>query len=192
MAILRGGHNENKNQLVVWNYFDDKLEGKIVLGYKGQYYKVTPYIWLKDKKIEKILNYEKNIVEKSIKDCMINDIIADNLNQLLLSYILAYDKTKDENYYEVAMMIANKLVEFNTENHVYMINKLQLCKRKRELTKQEINILQEYKNKKDINNIEAFCIAKILGNKADIEYYYNEKLNNEEKAEINKYPIINL
>ena len=192
IILIANIDNENKNQLVVWNYFDNKLEGKIVLGYKGQYYKVTPYIWLKDKKIEKILNYDKNIVENSIKDCMINDIIADNLNQLLLSYILAYDKTKDENYYEVAMMIANKLVEFNTENHVYMINKLQLCKRKRELTKQEINILQEYKNKKDINNIEAFCIAKILGNKADIEYYYNEKLNDEEKAEINKYPIINL
>ena len=124
---------------------------------KGEYLKDKAYLYVKIHEDEGFIpailgsGGKMSTVEKVnnpiILNCMINDIIADNLNQLLLSYILAYDKTKDENYYEVAMMIANKLVEFNTENHVYMINKLQLCKRKRELTKQEINILQEYKNK---------------------------------------------
>lgn len=122
--------NENKNKLIVQNFFDEQIEGKIVLAYEGQYYKITPYIWLKDINIENVLNYYRSIVEKSLNKSILNDIIADNFNQLLLSYILAYDRTKDENYYEIAMKIANKLVKFDEKNHAYMINKMQLCRRK--------------------------------------------------------------
>lgn len=191
-VINLDNENKNKNKLIVQNFFDEQIEGKIVLGYEGQYYKITPYIWLKNINIENVLNYDRNIVEKSINKCILNDIIADNFNQLLLSYILAYDRTKDENYYEIAMEIANKLVEFDEKNHVYMINKLQLCRRKRNLKREEIIILQDFKEKKDISNVEAYCIAKILDNKADIEYYFNNKLTEKEREELRKYPITNL
>ena len=183
--------DKNKQKLLVQNFFDEKLEGRIVLGYNGQFYKITPYIWLKDIHIENLLNYNKDIVETSIINCIPNKITSEKLNLLLLSYISAYDRTKNEDFYRIALIIANKLVSFDKTNHIYMINKLQLLKRKRNLTEDEKIILQKYKEE-DITNVELYCISKILDNKSDIEYYYNSKLSDEERKEINKYPIMNL
>ena len=113
------------------------------------------------------------------------------MNILALELINSYDKTKDEDFYQAAEKIIDKLLEWEENNSVEIINRLQLIKRKRNLTNEEINILYDIKNKENQREEIQYGISILLENKADIEYYYKQ-LSKEKKEQFSKLPIENL
>lgn len=185
--------NKNKESITVYNYFDNiSKKVTITVKKKKQYIRICPYSLLIDTlNFEDILNYNKDSVSLSIKDCENNDINREYMNLLALSLINSYDRTKNEEFYELAHDLINKLIEWKPEDYIYIINQMQLIKRKRELTNEEKNILYDIKNKKNDNIDLLYGISILLENKSDIEYYYN-RLNEKSKKEFSKYPIENL
>lgn len=90
----------------------------------------------------------------------------------------------------MAEFVLKKLLKEDSNNSVYIINKMQLIKRKRNLTQKEKSTLNEIKEN-TYNNMEKYCISILLENNYDIEKYY-KKLSRQEKKDLEKFPIVNL
>lgn len=180
-----------KNTIEVYNFFGG-LYNKIAIFSKinGKFYRVSEYALLTNSKIEDYINYDEKKIKISIKESENNEPNLLNLNLLLLTYISAYDRTKNENYYKMAEFVLKKLLKEDSNNSVYIINKMQLIKRKRNLTQKEKSTLNEIKEN-TYNNMEKYCISILLENNYDIEKYY-KKLSRQEKKDLEKFPIVNL
>ena len=95
------------------------------------------YIW------EKIYDFDENVVLMQLERCDYCKCIEGLYYQLFIELLSAYDKTQDEKLYNIAMFLANKFEETDSDNQYGIINKLQLLKRKRAFTDTEIAELEE-------------------------------------------------
>ena len=80
--------------------------------------------------------------------------------------------------------------EKEPDSDIYLINRLQIAKRIRDLTDEEIAKLISTAESSDLNVIKAGANI-LLGNKKTAEYYIN-MLEDKDKEEFLKYPIYNL
>lgn len=185
--------NRGKKEIKVYNFFDN-ISHKFVFMEKSEkeYIKICPYSLLIDAlNFEDILNYNKSSVSTSIEYCENNDINRECMNLLALSCINSYDKTKKEEFYQLAKEFIDKLIEWKPNESIYIVNKIQLIRRKREFTEDEIEKLYRIK-KEENNDIKLmYGISILLENKSDISYYYR-KLDEKTKKEFSKYPIEHL
>lgn len=182
--------NRDKEGITVYNFFDDiSKKMTITIKKKRQYIRICPYSLLIEKlNFEDILNYNKKSVSLSIDDCENNDINNQYMNLLVLMLINSYDKTKNEEFYQLAEEFIDKLLEWEPNDNIYIVNQLQLVKRKRELTDTEKSKLYNIKNEENDNIELLYGISILLENKSDIDYYYN-RLDAKSKKEFSKFPI---
>ena len=79
---------------------------------------------------------------------------------LFVEILSAYDKNKDEKYYDVAKLISDKLLNASPDNVYWKINRFQLLKRKRDLSENELQELEDLE--KTNNDKKVLCAINIL------------------------------
>lgn len=186
------------NQLKFYNFFSDLKDiVQIVIVKDGEEPSddniTSPYIMLGINDILKYSNFNASIVEKSfevIKDLKKQSV---SINRFILNLLQAYDKDNSrEDILKLAETICGKLL-FYQDDITNKLNKLQIIKRKRELTQSEKKDLMEIRQ--NLSQDELFyqnqCgIAILLENEFDYEYFYNQ-MDKEEQKEFDKFPISN-
>ena len=150
---------------------------------------ISPYINLIAKNLTTFSNANIEIMKNSFEHEPYSEETCERYNLWLLELIKAYDESKDKKWLEFAEFLNNKILN-NNKSNAYIINKLQIIKRKRELLPEEKDILYEIKET-DNNRMIQCAVAILLDNKSDYERNYS-KLEEKEKKQFIEFPIYNL
>ncbi len=180
---------DSNKKVEVYNYFDD-LSGKMRVFYldrsKNQI-PISPYINLTAENLISFSNINIDIMKKSFDSPEYSEETCLRYNLWLLELIKAYDESNDQKWLEFAEYLIDKILQYS-KLPVYIINKLQIIKRIRNLNEAEKDEL--YKIKENENDDMIQCgIAILLDNLSDFERHFN-KLENKEEFE--NFPIYNL
>lgn len=182
---------DEKKNVNIYNYFSN-LSDKMKVFYfdkNKQEVAISPYINLISKNLTTFSNVNIEIMKKSFDHEPYSEETCERYNLWLLELIKAYDESRDKRWIEFAEFLNNKILN-NNKNNTYIINKLQIIKRKRELLPEEKDILYEIKEEDNDRMIQC-AVAILLDNKSDYERSYS-KLSETEKEQFVNFPIYNL
>ena len=102
----------------------------------------------------------------------------------------SYDDTGNEKYFNMARLISDKLIWGSPQNEYWKINKLQLLRRKRPLSEEEMQELESIeKNSEDKKTI---CAVNILLENKRMAQKVLEEMDDEDRGVFVTYPIYNL
>ena len=174
------------------NYFGDIDDKMIVhcVDKDNNSIRISPYINLTEKELTTFSNVNLEVMKKSFdKYEPQNEGMGEKYNFFMLELIKTYDKTGDLKWLEFAEHINGKNENF-VEQPIYKINELQMIKRRRELTSQEIEELYKIRETQLENLMVQCAIAILLDNKSDFKRYFN-RLDDESKEIFKQFPIYN-
>lgn len=171
---------------------DYKMKG-VIRNNEGDEFETSVYVQLKKEHFMKYSNINYETIKKSIKEVPYNIAHCENVTNMLLELLLAYDQTKDTNMLKGATDIAVWLKNCE-KSETNIINYYQCVKRKRELNTKEKHDLIKLKNllvKNKNKNMWLAGIAILLEEKSEFNYYYSV-LPEKEKERFDTFPIMNL
>jgi len=156
----------------------------------------SPYIAFDVDRLYSYSNLKVDSIEKSLLNAEYDKDFSFTLtNEFLLNTITYCDDHQTSNNKAILKMIYNvynKLEDIVSDKLLCFINKLQAAKRYRELTQEEIELIVEYKNNKNRDDLTMICALNILlDNTKEFEVSFN-KLSDDGKKSIAEYPIYNL
>lgn len=158
-------------------------------GRKGEYV-VPPFINFKRDIWEKLFDINEGDILKQLEKSEVNEETEGNFSLLFLEILSAYDSTNNEKYYDISKWISDKLFLFDSDNAYWKINRIQLLKRKRELSEEEMKELEDMEQA--TNDEKLLCAVNILlENKRNAKRILDGMSEENRKAFI-KYPIYNL
>lgn len=140
--------------------------------------------------LEKLYDVELDVWVKEINKLNSFEKITPELYLCFIELVAAYDITHNEKYFVVAEMIIDKVLEHLPDDEYGIINKLQLVKRKGELTEENVALLEEFERKTDDPMIK--CAVNILLENKRVAKKIIEDMSKENKELLMSYPIYNL
>jgi hypothetical protein len=182
---------KENGEMVAYNYFDelDKIIRVFYFNERNEQIPLSIYINMKKTDFLEFSNLNVEIIKKSFKNIDNSMPTIAKVTEFLLVVLNAYDVSNNRELLELAKYVNNKILEYKKEDE-NIINKLQIIKRERTLSREEKEELYGIKNKNNNTQIQL-GIAILLENKSDYERYL-EQLTNEEKEIFKTYPIMNL
>ena len=157
---------------------------------KDKNYAVPKFIRFKRDIFERLYDVEESIWYKEIDRI---DFSEDILVDILLGFvelIAAYDRIHNETYYNVGMYMMDKMLIIKPDDEYCLLNRMQLLKRKRELSEEELLQLESIEQKSDDPMVK--CGANILlGNKRTVQKIF-DGMSKEQQEVMTSYPIYNL
>ena len=132
---------------------------------------------------------EEWLLEK-LEECSYNHETEGNFSLLFVELLSAYDHTKNEKYYNMSRLISDKLFQVSPENVYWRINKLQLLRRKRPLSEDELRELEGMEEKNE--DVKGVCAANILLENKRKARKILEEMDEEDRNLFVTYPIYNL
>lgn len=186
LAIIK-----DNNKVEIYNYFSD-LSNKMVVFYYDDNKKqisISPYINLTAEDLISLSNVNIEVMKQTFQVDNYNKTTCEKYNLWMLELLKAYDKTKDKQWIDFAEFIINKILDSNYLD-IYEINRMQIIKRKRELTESEKELLYYIRNN-NIDSLVQCAIAILLENKSDFERSFSH-LSEREKNIFKELPIYNL
>lgn len=163
---------------------------QLSVGSEAAKYIVPTFIGFKRDIWEKLYDVDEKVLLDELQKGEFNVVTKGNFTQLFVEVLSAYDTTKNEKYYNVAEFICEKLMETNPEDVYLKLNMLQLIRRKREFTEDELQELEELES--DTNDKKVVCAVNILlENKRRAKKELDE-MSKEDKEVFMSYPIYNL
>lgn len=153
-------------------------------------YKVPVFILFKRDIWKKLYNVDESVLLEEIESSIFNNKTEGNFSLLFVEILSAYDEIKDEKYYDISKLILDKLLSVSPDNVYWKINKFQLLKRKRKLSENELQELEELE--KANNDKKVLCAINILlENKRKAKKLLDE-MEQEDRELFLTYPIYNL
>lgn len=153
-------------------------------------YKVPAFILFKRDIWEKLYDVDESVLLEEIETSIFNNETEGNFSLLFVEILSAYDENKDEKYYDVAKLISDKLLNASPDNVYWKINRFQLLKRKRDLSEDELQELEDLE--KTNNDKKILCAINILlENKRKAKKLLDE-MGQEDRELFLTYPIYNL
>ena len=140
--------------------------------------------------LEKLYNVPKTIWIVEIERVTYSEHNIEAIFSFFVEILSAYDKIHNEIYYEVADRLMNKVLEVNSESEYGIINKMQLIKRKKELSQEQIEKLEEMEE--NANDLMVKCAINILLENKRMAKKLIEKLTIEEQEKLMSFPIYGL
>lgn len=139
---------------------------------------------------EKLYDVEEEILIEELEATDFNEITEGPLTKLFLEILSAYDNTKNNKYYKLLNLLCKKMLEISSESEIWIINSLQLIKRERQLSNEELCKLEELSLKSENQMVK--CAVDIL-----LENKYRAKkeldaLSKSDRELFSSYPIYNL
>jgi len=156
----------------------------------GNTYLINPYVFMDTDFLIHVDNLDLDMIIKDIKKNEISDEFLDLVNQFGLEIIRAFDVTKNDKYIVAGMEIFKWLLGMYSENLIYLLNFLQIIRRQRPLSKDEINTLRRKLIQETSNKIKT-GIYIMLENKTDVRRCFR-KLTSEEREQFLSFPIYTL
>lgn len=181
--ILEDGSIEVVNWLTTTKHY-------LFINKNGNEYKIPNFYLFKRDILEKLYDIEKNFWFKHIDSIEITENIIEEMFLAFIELVAAYDITKKDVYFEVAENIIDKVLKIFPENEIGIINKMQLSKRKRDLTEDEMLKLEAIEDKSNITMIK--CAANILLENRRKAQKLLAELSEEEQSLFKNFPIYNL
>lgn len=122
-----------------------------------------------------------------------NPYITDRANKDMLMALMRYDESskKDERLYDAIVILNDWLIRKSMDGDevIHLINKYQIIKRKRALTKEEKIKLRELPNKFNAKRNDMMtAVSLLIDNKSDAEFYY-DKMSKQERTFFDSLPI---
>ena len=128
---------------------------------------------------------------KSFKKYEKGRTINDPLIKIIAGSDIAEYEERRNQLYDLALELAKWNIE-NSENKIFpTINYFQIVKRKRKLTSEESNMLNEILIQNHNNFLVGFGCTVLLGAKSQADFYFN-KMSIEEQKSCRKFPIFKL
>ena len=159
--------------------------------YKEKRYLTTRFGVLKADEYLNVANIDFEIIEKEFKSYT-NVGNYGVVNDSCIEMIRAYDKdNKRVNILDMAIKLYDWLIREDGDNLMYVINKFQCYKRKRELLDEEVKWLEKQLLNKEISEASIASIYTLLGNKESVKMHI-EKFNEEDKQSFYGTPIESL
>lgn len=172
-----------------------KIENSLYMKYfrivvSNSDYKVPVFILFKRDIWEKLYDVDESVLLEEIETSIFNNETEGNFSLLFVEILSAYDENKDEKYYDVAKLISDKLLNASPDNVYWKINRFQLLKRKRDLSEDELQELEDLE--KTNNDKKVLCAINILlENKRKAKKLLDE-MGQEDRELFLTYPIYNL
>ena len=172
-----------------------KIENSLYMKYfrivvSNSDYKVPVFILFKRDIWEKLYDVDESVLLEEIETSIFNNETEGNFSLLFVEILSAYDENKDEKYYDVAKLISDKLLNASPDNVYWKINRFQLLKRKRDLSEDELQELEDLE--KTNNDKKVLCAINILlENKRKAKKLLDE-MEKEDRELFLTYPIYNL
>lgn len=182
--------DKNNNYRLI-NYFGKTDLVKCFVDHKGVNKPVSPYIMMKKDEVLTYSNISFKNIYKSIISIPEDEYYFSGVNLFILELIDAYDESGKIEIYEMALKIMEWMINKQPESdNVYLINKFQILKRRREFSIEELERLLQLKNEeKDLMMLTAICILMDNLSEAKLNYL---KLDEEMKERFKKFPIYRL
>lgn len=177
---------ENNKARAINIFKDDKF----VAGVKSEEknYRVPIFASLNRNIWNKLYDVREQTLIREIEQSDINMETAPLFISIFIELMWAYDDTKNEKYYNVALLIIEKLIELDNDNSAAIINRMQLIYRKRTLSEEEMEKLESIEEQDHLTK----CAVNILLDNKRITKKYLEKLSEEEINKFKQNPIYNL
>ena len=136
--------------------------------------------------IKKLYRYDYEWLEEQIDGADVNEYTAEYLSQAALKLISIFDENKDCKALELAQYVFNKIEELEKGKPYFIINVLQLKKRRESLTEQDIQELRKAAAASDPQI--CFGANVLLKDKGRAKQEF-EKIDGETQEFIKAYPI---
>lgn len=153
-------------------------------------YPVSAMICFKRDIWSNLYDIDETILLQELENSIINEETAGHFSLLFIEVLSAYDSTGNEKYYDLAKMVSDRLIEFDPDNDYWKVNQLQMLKRKRELSEEELVILDAMEE--TITDSKLLCAINILLDNKRKAQKELENMTDEDKAVFISYPIYNL
>lgn len=136
-------------------------------------------------------NIDYDLIVERITNFAINPMLLTFTNKLLLEMLLAFDENKCEMLYTTIEKLSKFLLENDDfDKEISKINYYQVQQRKRKLTSEELQEINEIQSKTENDTTKIACL--ILMKSYDLAEALIENLPDEIRKEIMQYPIYNL
>lgn len=165
-------------------------EMEIKIEREGIHYRVPRFVHLKNDIWEKLYDIEEEVLMDDLEACDFNKETESLLAMSFLEILTAYDTVGYEKYYNLAVCMADKLLSISPECDDWRLNQLQLAKRKRELTEEELRELEEIEYRSE-NHLILCAVNVLLDNKRKAENIFRQ-MEPEEQEVFQSYPIYKL
>lgn len=133
---------------------------RISVGSENERYIVPAFITFKRDIWEKLYDVDEKILSEELEKGEFNKVTEGDFTQLFIEVLSAYDTIKSEKYYNLAKKISDKLMDVSPEEAYLKINKLQLIKRKRNFTEDELQELESIEE--NTYDKKVICATNIL------------------------------
>lgn len=150
-------------------------------------YKMPLFVYQGADVLSNLYRYDYTALQKQIDDCDINEKTATALLEATLIMINTYDASKDVHFLDLAQSLLEKIKVY-LEPELYMLNTLQIKKRKVGFGSAEIEMLNTFDM--DENHI-MYGKYVLLGDKEKADLFFDQ-FSQEEKEQYYKYPIYSL
>ena len=137
--------------------------------------------------LSNLFYYNYDLFRKQINSCEINNITQPALNNCVLLLINVFDRNRDVNFLDLAEYLLNRL-DFSKNDYSYMLNKIQISKRKDKIDEEEIEYLNSLN---DIDIYVRFGKYVLLDDKINASMVFNQ-FSEDEKEYFKNLPIYNL
>lgn len=152
----------------------------------GKYFRVPLFEHVDTHVIKRLYRYDYDWLKEQIDGADVNEYTAEYLNQAALKLISIFDENKDYKALELAQYQFDKIKEMEKDEPYFIINVLQLKKRRESLTGQDIQKLREIAA--DSDSQISFGANVLLGDKDRAEKEF-EKMDEETQGFIKTCPI---
>ena len=139
---------------------------------------------------ERLYDVDEEILLRDIEKSDYSERTLNDLYMFFVEILAAYDITRNEKYFDMAQLLSDKLLQVDENNEYGIINKLQLLKRKRELSEDEISVLEKLEESTNDSMVRS-AVNILLENKHNAKKLVNQ-LSEEDQATFKQFPIYNL
>ena len=139
---------------------------------------------------ERLYDVDEEILLRDIEKSDYSERTLNDLYMFFVEILAAYDITRNEKYFDMAQLLSDKLLQVDENNEYGIINKLQLLKRKRELSEDEISVLEKLEENTNDSMVRS-AVNILLENKHNAKKLVNQ-LSAEDQATFKQFPIYNL
>lgn len=153
-------------------------------------YRLPRFVHYKRDVWEDLYDVEEEVLLEDLEQCDFNAHTEEYMALLLLEVLSAYDSTKNEKYFDLSMCLSEKILASNPGQDDWKINRLQVLKRKRELSDQELEELARIENESTSTMVK--CAANILMENKYKARKQLEAMSVEDREVFCSYPIYHL
>lgn len=162
----------------------------ISVGTEEQKHIVPSFITFKRDIWEKLYDVDEEVLLEELNKGEFDKNTAVDFTQLFIEILAVYDAIKNEKYYNLAKVISDKLLAVDSEANYIKINRLQLIKRKRSLSEDELQELENIESNTDIK--EEICAVNILLDNKRKARKELDGMSDENRKVFMTFPIYNL